>query len=324
MKKLLFVLLLAGCAHISPSPEETPSGRIEKEMPVAAELREDNDEGIQADKGTPVFVNRKYKIGNGSVIGMVRYYKVSGNESLIEIARKFNLGFNGITDANPGADPFVPPNGMMVQVPTEWVLPEVRVREGIVINISELRLYFFPSRNSKIVYTFPIGIGDEGTETPTGSFKVIQKKASPSWIVPKSIKKEDPKLPDVVPPGPDNPLGTHALRLSASSVLIHGTNRPWGIGRKVSHGCIHLYPEDIPWLYRNVKTGTRVTIVKQPVKAGVRDNRVYLEVHNVGNMNYLREALAVLGRKKLLDRVDSAKVNQAAKERNGVPIVVSD
>jgi L,D-transpeptidase ErfK/SrfK len=324
MKKLLFLLFLAGCGGINPNHKDTAADGLEKETRVADEVRRDKNEVLPAEKAAPVYVDREYYIGDDSVIGMVRYYKVRENESLIEIARMFNLGFNGISDANPGADPFVPPIGMRVEVPTEWVLPDVKVREGIVINISEMRLYFYPFRNSKYVYTFPIGIGDDGKETPTGNFRVIQKKARPYWHVPKSIRKEDPKLPDVVPPGPDNPLGTHALRLSASSVLIHGTNRPWGIGRKVSHGCIHLYPEDIPWLFNNVKTGTQVTIVKQPVKVGVRANRVYLEVHDVGNMNYLREALTILGRKSLLDRVDSSKVHQAVKERNGIPMVVSD
>ncbi|HET6419477.1 MAG TPA: L,D-transpeptidase family protein [Geobacteraceae bacterium] len=312
MKKLVFFLFLAGCASINQNPKvQTAAGGHDKKPPVA-------------ENAAPAFVNREYYFGDESVIGMVRYHKVRENESLIEIARMYNLGFNGISDANRGADPFVPPTGLIVQVPTEWILPDVKAREGIVINISEMRLYFFPRRNSNYVYTFPIGIGDDGKETPVGNFRVIQKKARPYWVVPKSIKQEDPNLPNVVPPGPDNPLGTHALRLSMPSVLIHGTNKPWGIGRKVSHGCIHLYPEDIPWLFDNVKTGTQVKIIRQPVKAGVRANRVYLEVHDNGDMNYLREALAILARKKLLERVDSSKVQQAVTERSGIPTVVSN
>ena len=245
MKKLFFFLFLAGCASIPPVEKDVTDDGIGKVIPPVVEVPGHKYEEKRDDITEPAFSNRAYKVGKNSVIGKVRYYKVRDSESLIEIARMFNLGYNGITEANPGADPFVPPNGMVVQVPTEWVLPDVREREGIVINIAELRLYFFPRRNSGKVYTFPIGIGDEGTETPTGSFKIIQKKVNPAWKVPKSIKKEDPKLPDVVPPGPDNPLGTHAMRLSASSILIHGTNRPWGIGRRVSHDseywlhCIH-------------------------------------------------------------------------------------
>jgi L,D-transpeptidase ErfK/SrfK len=127
-----------------------------------------------------------------------------------------------------------------------------------------------------------------------------------------------------MPPGPDNPLGSHALRLSIPSILIHGTNKPWGIGRKVSHGCIHLYPEDIPWLFKHVKKGMRVTIIKQPVKVGMRANRVYLEVHADGNVNYLREAIILLSRKNLLNRINSAKLNRAVKEKSGIPVIISD
>jgi L,D-transpeptidase ErfK/SrfK len=265
----------------------------------------------------------KFLAGKDSVIGMVRYHKVRNNESLIEIARMFDLGFNEISDANPGTDPFIPPAGLRAEIPAEWVLPDVKVRQGIIINISDMRLYFFPQRNSEFVYTFPIGIGDEGKETPVGRYRIIQKINQPYWHVPKSIKEEKPELPDVVPPGPDNPLGSHALRLSAPGILIHGTNRPWGIGRRVSHGCIHLYPEDIPWLFDHVKKGTRVTIVNQPVKVGIRGNRVYLEVHDVGKMNYLGEALTILGRKNLIGRIDSARINRVIREKDGVPAVIS-
>lgn len=324
MKKILFVLFLAGCASVSPLSKETTDAQDLLVTPPEANTREISVEGTQQPKSFPVSVNQEYLIGKDSVIGMVRYYTVMKNDSLIEIARMFNLGFNSIEDANPGLDPFVPPVDTRVTVSTEWVLPAVKEREGIIINIPEMRLYFFPYKNSQFVYTFPIGIGDDGKETPTGTYSISQKRTQPYWYVPKSIKKEDPQLPDVVPPGPENPLGTHALRLSASSILIHGTNRPWGIGRKVSHGCIHLYPEDIPWLFKRVKKGTRVTIVKQPVKAGTRGNRVYLQVHNHGTMNYLREALTVLGRQNLISRVNPAKIKQAVSERTGIPVVISD
>jgi L,D-transpeptidase ErfK/SrfK len=307
---LLLFLFVAGCSHFAPGPEEkvsVPSG-VEREVSTHP----------------PKFVNKEYLLADDCVFGMVRYYTVKESDSLIEIARAYDLGFNEISEANPESDPFIPAAGTKVEVPTEWVLPDVKLRDGIIINISERRLYFFPEKNSKYVFTYPIGIGDDNNETPTGTFKIIQKIVNPDWHVPKSIKKEDPSLPNVVPPGPDNPLGTHALRLSLPTVLIHGTNRPWGIGRKVSHGCIHLYPEDIPRLFDQVKTGTRVTIVRQPVKVGTRGDRVYLEVHRDGKKNYLREALTLLRRKNLLGRVDSDRVNQAVQEKSGVPMVISD
>lgn len=322
MKFILFILFLACCSNASADGNPKKIDR-ETNHPVKALANNDTD-AQGKNKAGSILEGHEYYIENDSVIGMVRYHHVKESESLIEIARKFYLGFNEIADANPGADPFIPPVGMKVEIPEEWVLPDVKVRQGVIINISEMRMYFFPYRNSDFVYTFPIGIGDEGKETPVGRYRIIQKIARPSWHVPKSIKAEDPELPDVMPPGPDNPLGTHALRLSAQSILIHGTNRPWGIGRKVSHGCIHLYPEDITWLFDHVKKGTPVTIVDQPVKVGLRGSKVYLEVHDVGKMNYLGEALSIIGRKNLMGRIDSARLNLVIRKKDGVPTVISD
>jgi L,D-transpeptidase ErfK/SrfK len=328
MKKLLFIMFFASFANAQPIPQKArPTQTAAPEFYGSTQERNRQTTSLQLTKFVPefpVYVNHVLYAGNDSVIGMLRHYAVKNNDSLVEIARKFNLGFNEITDANPAVDPFVPETGIRVQIPTEWVLPDVPVHEGIIINVSEMRLYFFPNRNSPFVYTFPIGIGDDGKDTPVGNFRIIKKTARPYWYVPKSIRKEDPKLPPVVPPGPNNPLGTHALRLSLPSVLIHGTNRPWGIGRKVSHGCIHLYPEDIPWLFTHTKKGTRVTIVRQPVKVGTRANKIYLEVHNDSAFNYLREALLLLGKKNLLGRINSSKLLRAVKERSGVPAIISD
>jgi L,D-transpeptidase ErfK/SrfK len=171
--------------------------------------------------------------------------------------------------------------------------------------------------------TYPIGVGDEGTETPVGEFRIIQKIVNPAWHVPKSIKAERPELPPVVPPGPDNPLGTHALRLSLPSVLIHGTNKPWAVGRRATHGCLRLYPEDIPRLFLLVRKGERVTIVRQPVKAGAQKNRVFIEVHKDGGVNYLREALKALGGKGLLGRIDRQKLMWALDEKSGIPVDIT-
>jgi L,D-transpeptidase ErfK/SrfK len=328
MKKLFLILFFAGFANAQPIPQDTrPAQTAAPEFNGSTEERGKQTATLQLTKFVPefpVYVNQILYAGQDSVIGMMRHYAVKKNDSLIEIARKFNLGFNEIADANPTVDPFVPEAGIRVQIPTEWVLPDVQMHEGIIINVSEMRLYFFIDRNSPFVFTFPIGIGDDGKETPVGNFRVTNKTARPHWYVPKSIRNEDPRLPPVVPPGPNNPLGSHAMRLSLPSVLIHGTNKPWGIGRKVSHGCIHLYPEDIPWLFMHTKKGTRVTIVRQPVKVGTRANKVYVEVHNDGAFNYLREALLLLARKNLLGRINSVKLLRAVKERSGVPVIISD
>jgi L,D-transpeptidase ErfK/SrfK len=261
------------------------------------------------------------------LIGSVHTHRVKEGESLIEIARAFRLGYNEIMDANQGLDPFVPATGATVTLPTSWVLPDARARDTIVINLSEMRLYYFVIRKgSRRVETFPIGIGSEGYATPLGRFRVMEKIVNPSWYVPRSIRREQPELPEVVPPGPDNPLGTHALRLSLRTILIHGTNRPWAIGRKASHGCIRLYPEDIPKLFRSVPVGARIAIVRQPVKVGIKNNTVYIEVHRDEvrkHFRYFDEALSILKKKGLLQRVSREKLAAALQRKQGIPVAIS-
>jgi L,D-transpeptidase ErfK/SrfK len=262
-----------------------------------------------------------------TLIGHVQIYMVKEDESLIEIARHFDLGFNEIADANPSLDAFVPGTDAFVTIPSSWVLPDVEPQSGIVINLSEMRLYYlYEQGKSKIVRTHPIGIGDEGTDTPVGTFRVIQKTVNPVWYVPESIRREKPELPRAVPPGPENPLGSHALRLSIGSILIHGTNKPFGVGRKVSHGCIRLYPEDIPKLYGVVPNGAKVTIVRQPVKVGVRDNKVYIEIHKdekLKDLNYFNETVRILTKKGFLKDVDMEKVYTTVEEKSGIPVEIT-
>jgi L,D-transpeptidase ErfK/SrfK len=263
-----------------------------------------------------------------SVLGAVRTYTVKPGESLIEIAREFDLGYNEISDANPGVDPFVPGEGRLVKIPTAWILPDTGLREGIVINLAELRLYYiYAIKGQRFVGTYPIGIGGEGNDTPLGKYRVIEKIEHPAWHVPESIKKEKPYLPDVVPPGPHNPLGSHAMRLSLPTILIHGTDKPFGLGRRVSHGCIRLYPEDIPKLFGATPNGTPVSIVRQPVKVGMKDGRVYVEVHRIGSpegFDYFSGAARLLTRKHLIGGVDTKKLHYAVEEKMGIPVDVSD
>ncbi|HXW68064.1 MAG TPA: L,D-transpeptidase family protein [Dissulfurispiraceae bacterium] len=263
-----------------------------------------------------------------TVVGTVRTHIIKNrNKSLIELARKFDLGYNEIVEANPGLDPFVPGAGKTVILPLSWIMPDVQVYDGIVINISELRLYYFFTQGGKRqVITFPIGIGDEGTDTPLGSFRIIEKIVGPAWHVPASIRKEKPELPPVVPPGPDNPMGSHAMRLSLPSILIHGTNKPWCVGRKASHGCIRLYPEDIPRLFRMVPTDTPVRIVSQPVKIGVKEGKIYIELHKDKSMNSaacFKMAIALLVKKHLLGQVSSVKLLDALDHIRGFPVEIS-
>lgn len=275
-----------------------------------------------------------------TVIGELKTYKIKGRESLIEIARNFDLGYNEITSANPGLDPFIPGADKQIEIPSAWILPDCQpgiqpegqpgsqTEEVICINLSEMRLYyFFRQDESRRVMTFPIGIGREGYDTPLGDYTIIEKTENPAWFVPESIRLENPQLPKIVPAGPDNPLGTHALRLSLGTVLIHGTNKPWGVGRRVSHGCIRLYPEDIPLLFQAVKKGTPVKIIRQPVKIGIRDSRIYVEVSRDAykdNMSYMNEVLKILRRNHVLEKINNYKLRQAIREKKRIPIEISD
>lgn len=264
--------------------------------------------------------------GDATVIGNRISYRIRAGESLIEVARRFDLGYQEMVAANPGIDPFAPGAGISVTIPTVWIVPESLKRGGIVINLSEMRLYYsFSFKGARLIASFPIGIGDEGKDTPVGTFRVIQKIVNPSWYVPQSIKMEKPELPDVVPPGPTNPLGSHAMRLSERTILIHGTNKPWGVGRRVSHGCIRLYPEDIPRLYRMVAVGTPVTIVREPVKVGERSGKVFVEVHDAqtSSAENIETAVTLLKKNNLQDRVSTKKVLWAIMEKKGFPVDIS-
>jgi len=257
-------------------------------------------------------------------VGELQRYRVPEHESLVEIARKFDLGFNAIVAANPDVDPFIPKAGTLITIPTTWILPAVMTRPSIVVNIPEFRLYYFPKSPSGDVVTFPLGIGDEGTDTPVGRYTITEKIAGPSWHVPKSIRAKEPGLPKVVPPGPDNPMGSHALRLSRAGVLIHGTNRPWGIGRRSSHGCLRLYPEDIVRLYKLIPKGMRVIIVNQPIKVGARGQRVFVEAHNYKPEGFgVGQAMQMLADRKILAMADFAKLIRAIEEGKGVPVDVT-
>lgn len=201
-------------------------------------------------------------------------------DTLLDIARYFDVGHNAILNANPKIDPWLPGKGTRVILPTQHILPPAP-RQGIVVNLGALRLFYYP--NKQTIITHPTGIGRENWVTPQGNTKVVAKDIDPPWRVPKSIRDEHANrgnlLPAIVPPGPNNPLGQYALRLGIAGYLIHGTNRPYGIGMRVSHGCIQLYPEDISALFHEVPIGTPVVIINRPYLAGRIAGRPYLEVH---------------------------------------------
>jgi L,D-transpeptidase ErfK/SrfK len=240
------------------------------------------------------------------------------------MARDYDVGFNEIEAANPGLDAFVPRVGAEIVIPTLWIVPRAAAPGRIVINLSEMRLYRFPARPGPVT-TFPVGIGTEGWSTPVGTFKVVQKQVNPPWYPPASIRREEPDLPAMVPPGPDNPLGTHAIRLDRGSILIHGTDKPFGVGRRASHGCLRLYPEDIPILFDQVTVGTEVRIVREPVKVGVRGGRVLVEVHvdEDAKVDPAAEARRLLAKRKLTGLVEPERLDEAIREARGYPVDVT-
>jgi L,D-transpeptidase ErfK/SrfK len=219
------------------------------------------------------------------MVGALRTLHPGPGETFLDLAYKYGFGYREVKDANPTLDPWVPEESDTVVLPGAYLLPNAP-REGIVVNIPEMRLYYFPqppAGGSPEVMAFPIGIGKMGWQMPEGITSVTQKLVRPTWQVPASIKREREEqgetMPDAFPPGPDNPLGQFALQLGWPGYLIHGTNKKYGIGMRVSHGCIRLYPQDIRELFDRVPEGTPVRIVNQPYKAGWKGERLYLEAH---------------------------------------------
>ena len=205
----------------------------------------------------------------GSVIGQDESVVIEKGDTLVDLARQHNVGYEAIRMANPGVSIWAPRPGTEVMIPKRHILPEAP-REGIVVNLSELRLYYYSAEN--IVETYPISVGRDGFGTPVGETRTTVKVKDPHWSPPSSMREEaaargEPP-PSVVPPGPENPLGRHAILLGLPSYLIHGTNRPEGVGMRVSRGCIRMYPEDIKSLFERVPSGTQVNIIDQPFKAG--------------------------------------------------------
>ena len=219
------------------------------------------------------------------VVGAVTTVIARDDDTLLDIARRHGLGYEDIVSANPDVDTWLPGEGTEVVLPTRYVLPP-GPRRGVVLNLAEYRLYYYPAPadgEQAVVMTYPISIGRMDWETPLGRTSIISKVRNPSWYPPESIRAEhaadgDP-LPRIVPPGPDNPLGEYAMRLGLPGYLIHGTNRPAGVGMRVTHGCIRMFPEDIDYLFGRVNVDTPVRIINEPVKVGWDGDRLVVEVH---------------------------------------------
>jgi L,D-transpeptidase ErfK/SrfK len=276
---------------------------------------------------------------NSDLIGEIQYTKARHEDTLIDIAREFSLGQDEIVMANPKVDRWLPGEGKQVLVPRQFILPDAP-RKGIVLNIPEMRLYYFPGgpkTPATQVITYPVSIGRMDWRTPLGATRVIKKVTDPTWTPPETIKREHAQdgdiLPDVVPAGPLNPLGKFAMKLGVPGYLIHGTgvDKAYGIGMRVTHGCIRMYPEDIEKLYPLISVGTSVYLVNQPVKLGWADGTLYIEVSqplDEDRMTYeqlLSLAMGLIEKKIATQQVllDGAALKKALQEPSGIPVAIS-
>ncbi|MCA1773383.1 MAG: L,D-transpeptidase family protein [Halomonas sp.] len=304
----------------------------EQEQADRPELSESAIEGAKlVALGSPNNLPRGefYIPDEGDVIGEPYTITIEDQEeTLVDVARRHNIGFEEIRMANPDVSLWVPGEGTEVVIPTQYILPPGE-REGIVINLSELRLYYYPADKPGIVETYPVSVGREEFATPVGKTKTTVKVKDPAWSPPESMRREakergDP-APSIVPPGPDNPLGRHAILLGLPSYLIHGTNRPDGVGMRVSRGCIRMYPEDIESLYERVPSGTPVNLIDAPFKAGwASDGTLFVQSfpqleENLENFEPLLKAMERVS--ELTDdnniEVDYARIRRAVESPNG-------
>jgi L,D-transpeptidase ErfK/SrfK len=263
---LATALLISGCQLQKP--------QVEAAVKVAP---------VPPSPTAPIATHQFVVADDDDVIGLIQVTHTGAEDTLSDVARRFNLGFDEIVRANPGVDPWLPGEGREIVLPTQFVIPNAP-RDGLIVNLPELRVFYFPPRKEgepQTVITHPIGIGKVGWSTPEGTTKIISKRKNPVWTPPLSVRKEhkengDP-LPKQVPPGPDNPLGAYSMTLGWPSYLIHGTNKPYGVGMRSSHGCMRFYPEDITLLFEQIPIGTPVHVVNQPVLMGWHQDAIYLQ-----------------------------------------------
>ena len=322
---LLAPIALAGCTFLEGLYSDLPGESRPEPVPLEARP-----------VGEPI--SRNYFVletETQSVVGVPQVVYTDAENTLSDLAREYGLGYDEVVAANPDVDPWLPGDRTPVLLPTQYVIPDVP-REGIVLNIASKRLFYFPQvveGQAQTVLTYPIGIGRVGWQTPVGTTQVVSKGADPHWYPPASVREEhaemgDP-LPSVVPPGPDNPLGSHVLKLAMPGYLIHGTNQPYGVGMRVSHGCVRLYPENIELLYSLVAKGETVRIINEPYLLGWRNGELYFEAHAplkddaipAGERLDLLLSSAADGRG--LSARDADHIKSLASAANGVPSLVS-
>ena len=300
-------LCAAGCSLFRPSPAPQPPPAAPAPPPAPV---------LPKPSATHQF---ELAPENGDLVGYVQKVTVGKDDTLPDIARRFDVGYEEMLLANPGVDPWLPGVGREVIVPTQFVLPAAP-HEGVVVNVAAMRIFYYPPHKKgepQIVYTHPIGIGRVGWKTPEGTTRIVAREKDPVWVVPESVRKEHAEdgdmLPAVVKAGPDNPLGEYAFRLSWPSYLIHGTNKPYGVGMRSSHGCMRLYPEDIAVFYDLIPIGTKVTVVNQPYAFGWRDGQLYMQPYDVLEDDTRDWARA---QKRLLTKSFAARLQQEVQQHH--------
>ncbi len=270
-----------------------------------------------------------------TVFGEVQYLTAKHEDTFLDIGRRYGVGYEEMVAANPGVDAWVPGAGRQIVIPSRYILPNAP-REGIVVSLAEHRLYYFPPAKANeplVVVTYPISVGKMDWKTPLGLTRITDKRVRPTWYPPESVRKEHAAdgrpLPRAVPPGPDNPLGEFAMRLAipGGAYLIHGTNRPEGVGMQVTHGCIRMFPEDIEQFFKMVAVNTPVRIVHQPYKMGWQGDQLFMEVHaplegqedgDLHSLTNITRALVAATQDRTV-AIDWAKAEAAFARPTGIP-----
>lgn len=310
-RRLMLALFLAACAAVSEAGDSDPAG---------------------ADRTprVPSFVIQ------GDLAGRLETFTTRYEDTFAEIGNRLALGYLELVKANPGVDPWLPGEGTTIILPRHYVLPDEARREGIVINLAEYRLYYFTDDGRVQVY--PVGVGTEENPSPLTNARVVMPLESPAWYPPASIRAEYEAsghyLPPVVPPGPDNPLGSHALLLSEKGYLIHGTNKRFGVGLAVSHGCFRMYNEDIERFVYQVEKGTPVQVIRDPVKIGMSRGEVWMEVHRPHEdysqqdrdqlWHRVQEEVEAFRRQHVGVELNRSAIEGAVEQAAGIPVMIGE
>lgn len=265
---------------------------------------------------------------NTDVIGEIQYHRISSGDSWESLSYYYDVGYLELRRANPHIKSLKKNRGKVLLIPTQHVLPQRDMRQGIVVNLSEKRVYYFVNQNT--VVTYPVAVGRSGWQTPSFRGYVTRTKVGPTWVVPKSIasyhyQKYGEHLPAAIPPGPNNPLGNYAIYTSKPRILIHGTNNEALIGKEVSSGCVRMFNRNIAELHDLVSVKDPVYFINQDEKIGVRNGYVYYEKtrpYKSGDRIEVYVMVEQLKEQGYDVEIDQTMIKEALKKNNGVPIAI--